>query len=187
MKKWVSMLLILMLVTGVGSALGKEKTPMLGDVASVGIEKVSFDFRMEMIEGVPYSYGVPQDWTKLDLTEDEIAWGQIGRWQSPDQTTTLDVTLEELTEAVTMVQLSGMMLGWQNYKDVGLFNLNGREMIGYQKVEEGTYGMTTMIPQEEGEMPLLIDFDFTFAVADEAAARLGMEIASLFSEVAAAE
>ncbi len=178
MKKLAAILLGLCLLLGAAG---------LAENTDVTIEKVSFDFTMQRIEGVPYGYGIPKDWTRLDLTEDDIAWGMVGRFQSPDCKIKVEVTLEELTEAVTMDQLAQMMLKWKNYTDVGLMTINTRPFIGYQKVKEGTYGLATMIPQEDDEKGLLVDFDYTFAAADGLAARTGMEIASLFSEVAEPE
>lgn len=182
MKKWVAGFLAVMLCLGMASALGAESSDI--DDALV-VDNVSFAYNMEMIEGIPYGYGVPEGWTEIALSEDEIAWGGIGRWQNPEGTITLDVTLEELTEAVTVKELAEMMEGWKNYTGVGLLTINGRAFIGYEKVKEGTYGMTTMIPQEGEAKPLLVDFDFTFSTPDEASAQMGVEIISLFSEVVA--
>lgn len=169
MKKWVAVWLALALCIGL--------------VQGLAAEQVSFANHLEQIDELDYAYGVPDDWQKIELTEEEVAWGQIGKWQSPDASETLLVSLEELTEAVPSIEaLAEMMKNWKSYSNIELITLGERQYIAYEKTKDGIHGMTTLIEDAEGQQ-LLVDFDFTFTNADEAALKRAKEIVGLFSEI----
>lgn len=179
MKKGLSLLLALTLCLSAASAMA-EASPIL---IPFSMDRVTFAFTMVPIAGTDYGYGVPEDWTALDVSEDEVAWGYIGRWQSPDQSMTMEVNLEDLTENVTMEVLAELMPNWAGYSQVTPGDMNGKAFIGYVQASEGIYGLLTQLDMGEGEVPLLLHLDFRLADTSMATMMTMAQIATLVSEL----
>lgn len=182
MRKLITILLALCLGMGLTAAWA-EDTAGVNDVT---LGEPPFVYQMVAIEGTNFLYGVPQDWAAQELSEDDVAFGYIGRWQSPDGKTLLEVALEDLTEDVSLSQMAEMMANWTAYSNAVLGSINGRELISFEKPDDGIHGFFTMLDME-GDKPLLLRMDFTLETLDTEAAMTIGYIAGLVGENADAE
>ena len=149
---------------------------------------IPFAYNVIPVEGLPYRYGIPKEWVQEQLTEDALAWGQIGKFQHPLGTASVLVTLEELDlkdypEGLTIDQLAELMKKWKGYRDVERTDIGQTSFISYAQQKEKTTGLMTMLPGREGEQ-LILRFDFAFHPADESTAELSRQIAGLLAELA---
>ncbi len=176
MKKLFSLVLSLTLCLGASLALA-DAAPQ-----AVTLDQVPFAYTLVSIEEyVPYTYGIPKDWTPVELEGDDKVFYN-GRWQSPDQTATVTTAFEEPGSDTLATRLKKMM-GWTSFADVALVTINGRAFISYAEPKAGTTSLVTML--DDGDQDdLMFRYDFTFASPDSDAVLLSQQIASLLLESA---
>lgn len=178
MKKWISLALVLVLALSATLAL-----------AEVTLVSNADGYNIYALDMIPYSYGVPEDWLVVELTEDEIAWGQIAKWEAADQSASVLLTLEELQmeefpDGITTEQLAELMKGWKGYKDISVVTIGQRPFIAYAQPKEGTLGLMTLLEllEDQGAGTNILHFDFAFQQEDDANVTFMQKVASLFEE-----
>lgn len=150
------------------------------------VSTVPFAYTLFEVEGVPYAYGMPQDWPQVELTQDERAWGQIGKFQNPAGDAVALVTLEELDlkdypAGLTLDELAALMKGWKGYRDVERVDIGQIPFISYAQPKEKSTGLMAMLQSGEGDV-LILHFDFVFESPDEGTAEISRQIAGLLRE-----
>lgn len=176
MKKILSLILVLMLATGVAALAEETAAPITSiDFGTIELNYepawISFDNGMQI--------AIPSDWTEIAVSDDVAATGVFYMAQNPDATMGFGIVYAEL--GLTDLDSLAAMLATM-YPSLGIITANGITMIAYDETDGSYSALITLDGQ--GGMYMLT---FAPVVEDETLTMTAVGMMTTLGPVEAAE